>query len=306
MDKDLNLGPDPTRTNRRRVVQKSQEPEGPDAHFLPGAVGNRAFTQLATGGINRSALPTQGAGELDETIADAIEQRRGRGTPLDEETRADMESHIGTDLGDVNVHTDGSSHDLNRAVNAEAFTTGSDVFFKQGKYSPGTSDGRKLLAHELTHVAQQRQGDGPGGGRVSHPEDPQEVEARAVADSLGNAPSGGVDRQEELPEEELAMSVDRQDELEEEELAMSVDRQEELPEEELAMSVDRQDELEEEELAMSVDRQDELPEEELAMSVDRQDELEEEELAMSVDRQEELPEEELAMSVDRRRDFPIG
>ena len=76
--------------------------------------------------------------------------------------REDMESHLGADLSGVRVHTDGNADRLNRSVQAEAFTSGSDVYFKSGKYSPESSDGRKLLAHELTHVVQQ--GTGQTGG----------------------------------------------------------------------------------------------------------------------------------------------
>lgn len=187
---------------------KPAEPaaKGPDA-ALPSQIGNRAFTSM----IQRSAAKTQGAGPLDPEIADDIKSAKGGGRALDDDTKADMEGHLGADLSAVRVHTGGEADNLNRSVQAEAFTTGDDVFFKSGKYSPETSEGRGLLAHELTHVVQQRSGQTEGGGRVSSPGDAHEVEAKSVGDAVA-ASAPGVDRQEEEEEEEAAvqMSVDRE------------------------------------------------------------------------------------------------
>src|SRR5262249_2914446 len=73
---------------------------------------------------------------------------------------------------------------LNHLVQAEAFTTGTDVFFRSGRYDPDSAGGRELLAHELTHVAQQATGASGAAAWVSHPDDPAEVHARQVARSL--------------------------------------------------------------------------------------------------------------------------
>jgi hypothetical protein len=59
------------------------------------------------------------------------------------------------DFGNVNIHTGGDANHVNEAVQARAFTTGSDIFFRDGEYNPESSSGRELLAHELTHVVQQ-------------------------------------------------------------------------------------------------------------------------------------------------------
>lgn len=217
----------PSERSTARPTEKSTP--GPDAG-LPSQIGNRAFTSL----IQRSST-SQGAGPLDPEIADEIKAEKGGGRPLDDTTRTDMEGHLGTDLSGVRVHTGGTADQLNRSVQAEAFTTGNDVFFKDGKYAPETTDGRGLLAHELTHVVQQRSGPVNGGGQVSHPDDAHEVEAKSVGDAVAAAPAG-VQREEE--EEELMMSVDRQED---------VDRQEE-EEEELMMSVDRADTEQQEQL----------------------------------------------------------
>jgi hypothetical protein len=106
-----------------------------------------------------------------------------------------MESALGHDFGDVRVHTDAAAAGSARAVQAQAYTVGSHVVFGEGRYQPGSTEGRRTLAHELTHVVQQRQGpvDGTplarsagdtGGLQVSDPGDPFEREAEAVADQV--------------------------------------------------------------------------------------------------------------------------
>ncbi len=80
----------------------------------------------------------------------------GSGEPLAESTRTFFEPRFGYDLSQVRVHTDANAAESARAMNARAFTTGRDVVFGAGQYSPGTQEGQKLLAHELTHVVQQK------------------------------------------------------------------------------------------------------------------------------------------------------
>ncbi len=94
-------------------------------------------------------------GEVDPSITTQIQAARGSGRPLDEPVRSSMESGFGADFSNVRVHTGGQADTLNRSLNARAFTTGQDVFFRQGEYNPGSSAGQKLLAHELTHTVQQ-------------------------------------------------------------------------------------------------------------------------------------------------------
>jgi hypothetical protein len=216
-------------TPKRSAPVRSSETEGnasTAAHpALPiaSAVGNRAFARA----VQRSASGSQGAGPLDEEIAGSIDARRGGGAPLRDDVRTDMEDHLGVDLSSVKVHTDSASDSLNRSVQAEAFTSGSDVFFSSGKYDPDSASGRSLLAHELTHVVQQSTGAGVKPGEVSRPEDPAEVEAKAMGDAIGSAPStaapaaatAAVAREEdEVPpeDEQMGMAVARQEAPEEE------------------------------------------------------------------------------------------
>lgn len=118
----------------------------------------------------------------------------GGGSALAPDVRADMEARLGQDFGDVRVHTDGAAHDSARSVNAHAYTVGSNVVFQRDKYDPSSADGKLMLAHELTHVVQQRHGavDGSpaaGGIRVSDPSDRFEREAAANAETVMSSPT---------------------------------------------------------------------------------------------------------------------
>jgi hypothetical protein len=111
-------------------------------------------------------LPVQGKldgdpmGSFDTgtEIERQIEASRGSGSPMPDGLRGDMESRFGADFSGVQIHTGGEASQLNRALSAQAFTTGSDIYMGEGKYSPGTDEGQHLLAHELTHVIQQHPG----------------------------------------------------------------------------------------------------------------------------------------------------
>ena len=124
--------------------------------------------------------------EVTPEIESAIERKRGGGQRLDDGPRADMESAFDSDFGSVRVHTDAESGALNRSVNAVAFATGQDIFFGQGAYNPGSTEGRRLLAHELTHVVQQGGGAVQRKMAVGEPGDRFEQEADAVAREVGH------------------------------------------------------------------------------------------------------------------------
>jgi hypothetical protein len=125
----------------------------------------------------------------------------GGGSPLDADTRADMEARMGSDFSDVRVHTDGKAHESARSVNAQAYTVGSNIVFQRDRYDPGSEGGRHMLAHELTHVVQQRSGpvdgtDAGGGVKVSDPGDRFERAAVDNASRVLATPSStaGVQR----------------------------------------------------------------------------------------------------------------
>jgi hypothetical protein len=94
-------------------------------------------------------------GEVTPDVERAIERSRGGGQPLDSGIQSRMGQALDADFSGVRVHTDSEADGLNRSLQARAFTTGEDLYFRQGEYNPGSSSGRELLAHELTHVVQQ-------------------------------------------------------------------------------------------------------------------------------------------------------
>jgi hypothetical protein len=103
----------------------------------------------------RRMAATEEPGEAPAAVGEAL---RSSGQPLSAGIRAFMEPRIGHDFSRVRVHTgDVASHSA-AAVDALAYTVGSDVVFRDGQYAPETPEGRKLLAHELTHVVQQANG----------------------------------------------------------------------------------------------------------------------------------------------------
>ena len=87
-----------------------------------------------------------------------IQSLRGGGHPLPASTRAFFESRFGMDFSNVHVHTNSHAAELARSLNAKAFTKGKDVVFGAGQYVPWTSEGKRLIAHELTHVIHQLKG----------------------------------------------------------------------------------------------------------------------------------------------------
>ncbi|EOD65553.1 DUF4157 domain-containing protein [Amycolatopsis vancoresmycina] len=146
-------------------------------------------------GLQR-AVGNAGTGSLVEEERSPVHDvvGSGGGAPLDAATRTDMESRFAADFSDVRVHTDGAAHDSAKSVNAQAYTVGSNIVFQRDKYDPASDSGKHMLAHELTHVVQQRSGpvdgtDAGGGVKVSDPSDRFEREAVANADRLMSAPA---------------------------------------------------------------------------------------------------------------------
>lgn len=140
----------------------------------------------------RLTLQRRFADQADPTIVPPIvhEVLRSPGQPLDPATKPFMESRFGHDFSQVRVHTDAKAAESAQAVNALAYTVGRDVVFGAGQYTPGTTVGKRLLAHELTHILQQN-AENPqassGPMRIGAPQDRYESEAdRAASTALGN------------------------------------------------------------------------------------------------------------------------
>lgn len=145
-----------------------------------------------------AALQTKRAEESAATTDTAMQRalsNQSGGQELDDSTRSYLEPRFGHSLADVRIHADTEAAQLARAVDASAFTTGNHMYFGSGAYSPGTTQGMHLLAHEATHTIQQAAGPvagtpGPGGVLVSDPGDSFEQEAEQAAQAVmsgGNA-----------------------------------------------------------------------------------------------------------------------
>jgi hypothetical protein len=161
--------------------------------LLQRTAGNGALGDMVQRARSGTAEPTadhaeqaEGPGEARSPVHDVVSSG---GSPLDTETRTDMESRMGADFSDVRVHHDSAAHESAKGVGAHAYTVGNNVVFQRDAYDPASPQGRTTLAHELTHVIQQRDGpvegtEAPGGIRVSDPSDRFEREAVANADRV--------------------------------------------------------------------------------------------------------------------------
>lgn len=131
--------------------------------------------------VQRSGGGLLGDGRVHPDVTAQINSARGRGASLDAGIREQMSGTLGDSFADVRVHHDSLAATLAQSVQARAFTTGADIFFARGEYHPGAASGRELLAHELTHVVQQRGAPVTGEMRVSDPGDALEREAERVS-----------------------------------------------------------------------------------------------------------------------------
>jgi len=101
-------------------------------------------------------------GSAPDSFASSLDSSRTGGEPLPGGFRRDVEGVMGRSFADVRVHSGPKASELSSSIQARAFTHGSDIYFGRGQYRPENPDGQRLLAHELTHVAQQRGSSGDG------------------------------------------------------------------------------------------------------------------------------------------------
>jgi hypothetical protein len=131
------------------VQRKSAEPAGElddeHVHRKPLAKQVSPFIQAKS----------EGGGTASRAVSNGIKATRGGGSPLAGPTKSFMESRFGNDFSDVKVHTGDYAIQMSKELNAQAFTVGNDIYFNSGKYAPESSNGKHLLAHELTHTIQQ-------------------------------------------------------------------------------------------------------------------------------------------------------
>ena len=185
--------PGPGAVQDTKDAARESQSERPHSHSLNPVlslqrmIGNRAVNELLEPGAKQPSLRVSKPGEPEELEADRLSREvtsttqaesggradgseidvasgnaafdpatsLGAGEPMDSAIRSDMETRLGHDLSDVRIHTDSRAAESARAVNARAYTVGKDVVFAAGGYAPEKKEGKRLLAHELTHVIQQ-------------------------------------------------------------------------------------------------------------------------------------------------------
>jgi len=141
------------------VVQRSCAACPPGAASCPQC-------EEETGGKPEGLLQRSADGYAPSTVgsglgASGLAGSLGSGRPLDASTRASLEPHLGRSLGQVRIHTGPEAAGAARALNAHAFTLGQDIAFAEGAYAPGSTEGRRLMAHEIVHTIQQAGGLSP-------------------------------------------------------------------------------------------------------------------------------------------------
>jgi Domain of unknown function (DUF4157) len=195
------------------------------------------------------------------------------GRPLDPLHRLQMERAIGADFSSVRIHTGGEADASAKQLSAHAYTVGNDVVFADGQYDPDSTSGQRTLAHELTHVVQQRSGpvdgtDTGGGVRVSDPSDRYERGAEAMAEQVvdgglfnehvaGSEPSNASAAQRNADGESVRSPAAQLENDEDEAVqTLAVQGEEEAEEEEplQALAVQREEEEEEPIQALAVRR----------------------------------------------------
>jgi hypothetical protein len=175
-----------------RVLDGGLAPR-PTVDAVDVAPGNGAVARLIDGAAaQRSAAgPVDGATSGPPAGFVSSVAASGTGEELPRTFRSEAESSFEADLSGVRVHRDASAADAAKQVSARAFTIGTDIYFGAGRYDPDSGAGRRLLAHELTHVTQPDSGVAAGSSWLSEPGDATERAADASAERFGTgAPAG--------------------------------------------------------------------------------------------------------------------
>jgi hypothetical protein len=118
---------------------------------------------------------------------------KGSGSPLQRSTQAEMSSGIGADFSNVRIHTDSRAAEMSQSIQAKAFTVGNHIYFNKGEYNPQHAEGKRLLAHELTHTVQQGavqrkviQRDPPSSGGATTPQSSTPARSSGGSAAPGN------------------------------------------------------------------------------------------------------------------------
>lgn len=138
-----------------RVLSMPAAAAAPKNGVATPAIQQKVLATAITPLVRRQPAGDGSGRSASAEVANKIAASRGLGSPMPDGLHQYMGSRFGADFSGVRIHTDANADTLNRSLKAQAFTVGSDVYFAQGRYNPDSYDGRRLVAHELTHVVQQ-------------------------------------------------------------------------------------------------------------------------------------------------------
>jgi hypothetical protein len=188
---------DPAIAQREELPSEEEEEEDMlQARHDPAIAQREAMPDEEDDMLQASPEVGLEGGPVSDSLASRIDSQRGQGAPLSGAMRDSMESAFGTSFEDVRVHSGNESNALNQSISAKAFTTGSDVFL--GKDSSASD--QNLMAHELTHVVQQRSMPGTGGGmQVGPAGDSHEQQADAIASAVTSGQATPQRKPDEQP-----------------------------------------------------------------------------------------------------------
>ena len=181
--------PAPDRTEADRSIESA--PAAPGLRGPHHDAASLMHLQRTAGNAGVVQLLAEDEATNNSPVHDVV--GKGGGSPLDEGTRSSMEGRFGQGFGDVRVHTDSQASQSAESVGANAYTVGSDIVFRSGQFDTSSATGQRTLAHELTHVVQQRNGpvdgtDTAGGIKLSDPSDRFEQAAEQTASSVMSMP----------------------------------------------------------------------------------------------------------------------
>ena len=152
------LQPKPVGNHSSLEIQRQEEQEEEELQAKP--VGNQSSLEIQRQEEEEEELlqpkiANNKTPEVPNNMETRINAARENGQPLPHSIRTSFEPHFKHDFNEVRIHTDAEANRLSQQLGAMAFTTGRDVFFQENAYDPNSSEGKRLLGHELTHVVQQ-------------------------------------------------------------------------------------------------------------------------------------------------------
>lgn len=173
----------------RQIAEPAEDRPNPHPVLrLQQQVGNAQIARMVPqqGPSLTPLIPEVGlnGGPISNRLMARIQAQRGRGASLDQAKRTHFEERLDLSLEGVHIHTGEEAAVLNQSISAQAFTIGDDIFLRH----PGDAHDMQLLAHELTHVKQQRSMDGGGPMVVGPADDHMEQQAHQEADTLAQKP----------------------------------------------------------------------------------------------------------------------